>query len=374
MPLNRRQFLLGTVAAPAVAATRKQATVERPNVILIVADDLGAYMLGCYGNREIRVPNIDRLAQTGVRFANALSTSPVAQQRSQQETLIGDALASAGYNRGNASSADQAGEFLDAQVPAKPFTLILTWKRPDAASVPQKYVDLYAGTSFETIGWDAAAANATRKDLLLAVSGNLRRYAAGLSMLDEQLPVLVARLQQRGLWDNALVIFTSNNGYLAGRHGLWGDGLASDPVNMYEEVVHIPLLWAWPNRFPPQTVRNEVVSSSDLLPSLCELTGAALPSSHLIPDQSYLPFVYGRHLPKKQTWRGTAFASFRNTGMMRDDRYKLVLRDQGKGPNELYDESVDAGEKVNQYDNPQFVTVRDKFTNALKEWRAGAAG
>ena len=53
---------------------------------------------------------------------------------------------------------------------------------------------------------------------------------------------------------------------------------ASDPANMYEEVVRTPLIWTWPSRFPPQTVRNDVVSSYDLLPALCELTGVAAPA------------------------------------------------------------------------------------------------
>ncbi|MGA2594940.1 MAG: sulfatase-like hydrolase/transferase, partial [Bryobacteraceae bacterium] len=206
MPLNRRQFLLGTLAAPALAATKKQpATVERPNVVLIVADDLGAYMLGCYGNKEIRLPNIDRLALIGVRFSNAFSSSPVAQERSLPEALIGDVLASAGYNRGSATSAGQASEFLEAQAPAKPFSLILTWSRPAAATIPQKYLDPYAATSFENTGWEAAASNATQKEMLRIPQGSLRKYAAGLSMLDEQVPVLLSKLQQRGLMDNTLI-------------------------------------------------------------------------------------------------------------------------------------------------------------------------
>jgi arylsulfatase A-like enzyme len=374
MPVNRRQFLLGTLAAPALAATKKQpakqpATVERPNIVLIVADDLGAYMLGCYGNKEIRVPNIDRLALVGVRFSNAFSSSPVALERSLPEGLIGDVLASAGYNRGSATSAGQASEFLEAQAPAKPFSLTLTWSRPAAAAIPQKYLDLYAGTSFEATGWESAAPNATQKEMMRSPQSNLRKYAAGLSMLDEQVPVLLSKLQQRGLGDNTLIVLTGNNGYLAGHHGLWGDGLASDPINMYEEVVHVPLIWSWPSRFPPQTMRTEVVGSNDLLPSLCELTGAAPPPGRDLTGQSYLPFAYGRRLPKKQSWRGVTFARFRNTEMARDDRYKLILRDQGKGPNELYDESVDVTEKTNQYDNAQYVTVRDRFASALAAWR-----
>src|ERR1019366_383133 len=67
MPLNRRHFLFGALAAPVLAATKKHAVAERPNIVLIVAEDLGAYMLGCYANSEVHTPNIDRLGRTGGR-------------------------------------------------------------------------------------------------------------------------------------------------------------------------------------------------------------------------------------------------------------------------------------------------------------------
>jgi arylsulfatase A-like enzyme len=359
MPLNRRHFVFGALAAPVLAATKKRAVAERPNIVLIVAGDLGAYMLGCYGNSEVRTPNIDRLAQTGVRFQNSFSCSPVGADQS--------AFAAAGYNCGRSNSAAQAGEFLDAQAPAKPFFLTVDWPSPNAVTAPQKNVDLYAGTGFETVGWDAPAANGTRQEMLRDVRGNLRKFAAALSTLDEQIPTLLAKLQQRGVRDNALIVFTSNGGYLLGRHGLWGDATASDPVNLYEEVVRTPLIWTWPSRFPPQTVRNEVVNSYDLMPALCELAGVAPPAGSHVP--SYLPFVYGRRLGKKQSWPDLAFGRIRDAEMARDDRYKLILRKQGKGASELYDETADPKEQTNQVDNPKFVIMRERLTGQLKAWR-----
>ena len=368
MPLSRRHFLWGAVAAPALAATKKQAAPERPNILIAVADGVGAYMLGCYANTEIRTPNIDRLAQTGVRFSNAFASSPVAPEGHAHETVLSGALAAAGYNRGSGA------DFLDAQTPAKPFFMTLAWPNPSNVPLVQKDLDQYAKTSFEAMGWEPAAPNATHKEMLRDVPGNLRKYAAGISALDGQLAALYTKLQQRNLWENTLIIFTSSHGFLAGHHGLWGDGTASDPVNMYEEVERVPLIWTWPSRFPPQTVRNDVVASYDLLPTLCELTAIATPAAASRDGQSYLNFVYGRRLPKKQSWHDVVFARLRNTEMARDDRYKLILRDQGKGANELYDEATDAVEKINQYDNPQYVSVRDRLTAALAAWRGRNAG
>ena len=344
-----------------LAATKKQAVAERPNIVLIVAADLGAYMLGCYGNAEVRTPNIDRLALTGVRFSNSFSCAPVAPDQS--------GFTQAGYNCSRSTSVTNTSEFLDAQTPAKPFFLTIVWPSPNAVTAPQKNLDLYAKTGFEATGWDAAAANATHKEMLRDVPGNLRLYAASLTTLDEQIPALVAKLQQRGVWDNTLIVFTSNGGYLLGRHGLWGDATASDPVNLYEEVVRTPLIWTWPSRFPPQTARNDVVNSYDLMPALCELAGVAPPVGSHVP--SYLAFVYGRRLGKNQTWPDLAFGRIRNAEMARNDRYKLILRDQGKGANELYDETADPKEQVNQVDDPHFLNMRQRLTGQLTAWRGG---
>src|SRR3954465_10036842 len=66
-------FLLAALAllAPGAGAARP------PNVVFILADNQGAWELGCYGNPDIRTPHIDRLAAQGVRFTHALSSNPV---------------------------------------------------------------------------------------------------------------------------------------------------------------------------------------------------------------------------------------------------------------------------------------------------------
>jgi arylsulfatase A-like enzyme len=235
-------------------------------------------------------------------------------------------------------------------------------------TAPRKNLDLYARTGFETVGWDAVAASATQKEMLRDVPGNLRKYAAALTTLDEQIPALHEKLQKRGVWDNTVIVFISSGGFLLGRHGLWGDATASDPVNMYEEVVHTPLIWACPSRFPPQTVRNEVVNSYELMPALSELVGIPPAGSG---GSSYLPFVHGRRLGKKQSWPDIAFGRIKNAEMARDDRYKLILRDQGKGANELFDETVDPKEQSNHVDEAKYSIMRDRLTGRLTTWRGG---
>jgi arylsulfatase A-like enzyme len=115
-------------------------------------------------------------------------------------------------------------------------------------------------------------------------------------------------------------------------------------------------------------VRPELVSFYDVVPTLCDVTGAPVPSRNLC-GRSYLPLATNRPLPKKEPWRNLVFGEFRNTEMAREKRYKLVLRDEGKGPSELFDLATDAREKTNQYENPEFLTIRQRLVSELAGWR-----
>jgi arylsulfatase A-like enzyme len=379
MSLARREFLLGSLAFPALSAQKKPAAPP-PNILLIVAGDLGTWMLGCDGNREIRTPNIDLLAKQGTRFGSNFARTPVSAASREAlfapsgKTTLSNVLAAQGYNCGNAgawqsgdapmdSVTGKAQQFLDQQTKDKPFLLTVNYAdpRPPYEGHAPQYHEMYAKSTFEGMGREPVSANAAaNKDMLKDVVGSLRKCAAAVSALDAQIPLLLAALQTRGLRENTLIVFCSANGSLLGRHGLWGDGAASDPPNMYEEVVRVPMIWNWPGRVPVESVRNELVSSYDVMPSLCEAAGVA-PAG--LTGRSYAVLAFGKRLPKKQPWRNVVTGQIGNTQMARDSRYKLVLRSQGKGPNELYDLAVDPRERVNRYDNPGFISIREQLTH-----------
>ncbi len=405
--LTRRELLLSTAALPLLGAEK---TPRRPSVLLILVDGLGAHMLGCYGNREIKTPNIDVLSRSGARFVRAFVASPVAAPSRAtvlsgrtphqlgihgdgpiafgNQALLSDTLASGGYECGycgmwESEESSQHGikfweksseasavsakalEFLDARKPGQPFFLTASYRLP--ATVAQKYTDMYRGVSFDSIGWEPAAPNATAsKALLKDMVGAIRGAAAAVTALDDEVQRLVKKLDERGLRDDTLIVFTATCGSMLGRHGLWGDGRASDPPNMFDEVVHVPAIWQWGRSIPPESVRPELVRSFDLFPAICEMTGSAAPAASNLPGRSYLPAIVNEPFPKKRPWTGLAFGEFGTVRMVRDRTYKLVLRDGG--PNELYDLLHDAGEKVNQYAGAQFMNVRDALTQALDGW------
>jgi len=79
MNQSRREFLknvgIGLAAAtlPIACYTKKTETVEKPNILFVMADDMGPEWVSCYGAEEIITPNIDKLATEGMRFTNAYS-------------------------------------------------------------------------------------------------------------------------------------------------------------------------------------------------------------------------------------------------------------------------------------------------------------
>ena len=378
MNLSRRHFFFGSLALPALAA--KKPLGEQPNILLVLVDGLPSWILGCYGNTEVRTPNIDRLAQTGTRFQNYYACAPVTdkaratlltgrttmQLKDTGEVTLEKLLGGIGYACGATASGAAATAFLDAQSSAKPFFLTAGFTPytvlPDAGA--------YAQAKLDTFAQEAPARNATHgKEMLGAnLPANLRRVAAATTALDGEIGALVAKVTQKKLLDNTLIVFTSPCGSLFGRHGLWGSGDASDPVNMYQEVIAPPLVWSWAGHVVPLATRPETVSAYDLVPTICDITPAELPERNLC-GRSYLALASGKPLPKKQPWRTTVFAQYADTAMARNDRYKLIVRNEGKGPGELYDERVDPRERINQYDNPQFMTVKTGLLADLVKWK-----
>jgi arylsulfatase A-like enzyme len=378
MNVSRRHFFLGSLALPAFAAQKPLG--EKPNVLLILADGLPSWILGCYGNREVRTPQIDRLAQIGTRFLNHYAAAPVAdkarpilltgrttmQLKDASQVTLDNLLGAVGYVCAASAGGAEAARFLDAQSDAKPFFLTANFTPYAALPDPGEY----AQAKLDTFAQQGAASNATRgKDMLSAnLLNNLRRVAAATTAFDSEIGTLIAKVTQKKLLDNTLMILTSPTGSLFGRHGLWGAGDASDPLNMYEEVVATPMLWSWAGHVVPTATRPEMVSAYDLVPTICDITPAELPDRNLC-GRSYLALASGKPLPKKQPWRTTVFAQYGDTAMARNDRYKLIVRNEGKGPGELYDDKVDARERVNQYDNPQFMTVKAALQAELTRWK-----
>ena len=142
---------------------------------------------------------------------------------------------------------------------------------------------------------------------------------------------------------------------------------------MYDEVMKTPMFWSWPGHVPALATQVELVSAYDLLPTISDLLGIDAPAANLC-GRSYKYMATGKRLPKKQSWRTTLFGHYKNAEMSRAERYKLILRNDGKGPNELYDMVADPTERTNQVDNDQFVSVKNTLSAELADWKKKYSG
>jgi arylsulfatase A-like enzyme len=382
MEITRRHFFFGSMALPAFAA---KLPPPRPNVLLFLVDNLPAWMLGCYGNKEVHAPNIDQLSQSGTRFLNHFVSTPEPQasrvtfltgaiptQAASPDTGLDKILGGLGYEVRSGEAADVAAFVGNQTAAGKPFFFTAGYSKLRAPyeGVAQKYRDLYRDVKFEGYAADPPSPNAAAgKAMLSDVIGNVRKFAAGISELDDAVGAAIAQVRKRGLVDNTLIVFTSTCGSLLGRHGLWDSGDASDPVNMYDEVVATPMLWSWAGRVPAIAMQVELIASYDFAPTLCEALGVA--PSNGWRGSSYLLMATGKPFPKRTHWRATVCGAYKNTEMARVERYKWIPRNDGKGPNELYDLTTDPHERTNQADNDQFVSIKTTLAAEIVKWKSG---
>jgi arylsulfatase A-like enzyme len=387
MLVSRRYFFFGSLALPALAA-KKTPEALRPGILLLLADQLPAFMLGASGNKQVYTPNLNRLAQTGIRFFNHFSCAPApAPGRatlltgrtpmqigpggtvSASDITLDKLLSSNGYTCQEATGAD-ALAFLDRQSAAKPFFLQVNFQGVRPPYDPaKKYLDRYAAEPFDGYAPEHPAPNAALgKEYLSAILPNVRKAAAAVTAMDDEIGVILAKLRDRQLLGNTLVVFTAACGALLGRHGLWDAAGASDPPNMFDEAVSTPIFWSWLGHVPALAVRPDLISAYDFIPTLCDLLSIPVPQRNLC-GRSYAALVTGKPLPKKQPWRLILCASQGNTDMGREERYKLVLRDNANGPNELYDLSIDPRETVDRFPDEHYLTIHQELADAISAWK-----
>ncbi|MBT6147090.1 MAG: sulfatase-like hydrolase/transferase [Gemmatimonadetes bacterium] len=97
-------------------------------------------------------------------------------------------------------------------------------------------------------------------------------YAAEVLQIDHEVGQILAALEERGMLDNTIVIFSSDHGEMAGDHNMRGKG------NFYEPSCHVPMLVRWPGRADPGTVRDDLVTLTDVTATMLASAGCEVPS------------------------------------------------------------------------------------------------
>jgi arylsulfatase A len=402
------------------------AAATAPNVILILADDLGYGDLGCFGQALIKTPNIDRLAAEGVRFTQAYAGATVCAP-SRCSLMTGKHNGHAAV-RGN-SEVQPEGQ---APMPADTMTVAHLMQRagyvtgligkwglgyPGSASTPaamgfdsffgyncQRMAHEYYPDSLwrnsekvaldgKTYSHDLMAAEAlefVRKnkgrpfflDLSFTIPhaklqvpdlapyaneawpDNLKILAAMITRLDGDVGRLMALLKELGLDEKTLVFFASDNG-AAYQDALFKHSgpLRGHKRDMYEGGIRTPAVARWPGTIRPGTVSNQVWAFWDFLPTMAELSGEERPPG--IDGISILPvLVSGKTIEHPPLYWEFHERGFDQAARVGD--WKAV-RKGADGPIELYDLKADAAERHDvAAGNPEVVGRLESFLKSAR--------
>ena len=100
-------------------------------------------------------------------------------------------------------------------------------------------------------------------------------------------------LEEQGLLEDTVVVFTSDNGFNCGHHGIWGKGNGTLPFNMYESSVKVPFIVRYPQWVPPGTLSEAVIGGIDWFSTVLRMAGIPLPPED-IPGRDFLDVLQGR--------------------------------------------------------------------------------
>lgn len=416
------------------------------NIIFILTDDQGPWAAGCYGNEEIRTPNIDRLADTGMRFDNFFCASPVcspsrasfltgqmpsyhgvhdwiregnhgdqAATYLEGQTGYTDLLARNGWTCGISGKwhlgnsvlpqhgfshwfvhekgggpynnapmirngelfeapgyvtnviTDDALTYIDDHAGSDtPFYLSVHYTAPHSpwTGHPQAIVDSYDDCPFDSCPQEEKHPWAGGLTRCLGDREMLKGYFAAVTAMDLDVGRILDRLEARGIRDETLVVFTSDNGFSCGHHGFWGKGNGTFPLNMYENSIKIPFVMSHPGSIPQGTVCDEMYSAIDFMPTLLDYADAGLPDRKL-PGRSFAAVLRGEQTPGRESV--VIFDEYGGTRMIRTADWKYVHR-YTDGPHELYDLVNDPDERSNLADaSSQTERIREMLGN-MENW------
>jgi len=247
----------------------------------------------------------------------------------------------------------------------QPFALVVSMNPPhmDYKAVPQKYKDLYKDLPVESLinkpSIDAAGTkwgDHYRK--------SVKDYYAGISGVDEQFGRILSLLEESGLADNTVVVFTSDHGDCMGIHG------ELTKNNPYEESMRVPLLIRFPGRLKPHT-DDLLLSTTDLYPTLLGLMGFATAIPQTTDGENFAGYLMtGKGRKPASQWYmrisdGNPAGGLRG---VRTDRYTFVMNQGKDGPKEvmLFDRQNDPYQLKNIAGESH--ELAKELTSMLRDW------
>jgi len=417
------------------ASDVRNANSDRPNIIFILADDLGWGDLRCYGNRRIKTPNLDRLARQGIRFAQFYVCSGVCSP-SRAAFMTGRFPARLGihghFARHELNAKRGMPNFLDPSVPTVARFLheagyatahFGKWHLGSGQGAPPPAAygfDVTYTINSNGPGWDekqpyfrARSSDLIVDETIRFIESNRNRpffvqawfllphatlnpteeqmapyrhfgpkgvphrgaseiYYGSVTAIDTAVGRLMKKLDELGLADNTLVIFSSDNGpedihiSNASHSAIGSPGpFRGRKRSLYEGGIRMPLIARWPGHTPAGAVNKaSVMAGVDFLPTLCSLARVRLPDNLPLDGENMAPALLGRDHQRRKPlmweWRfGVAGHVINKCPILaiREGRWKLLMNPD-RSRIELYDIPADPSELNNLADRRPDVVER----------------
>lgn len=394
----------------AVGAASSTATAERPNIIVVLCDDLGYGDLASYGHPHIKTPHLDQMAAEGIRFTDFYSAAPVCSPsrvglltgrspnragvynwippaRNQNpdrrhevhmrasEVTIPQVLKQAGYATAMAGKWHCNSQFNSESQPQPGDAGFDHWMATQNNAAPSHAnptnfvrngdpVGELEGYSCQLVvdegtDWmDRHLATAKEQPFFLflsfhephepvasppemtagyqgvAVNDKEAEYFANVENVDRAVGRLMAFLEEAGIDDDTLVVFTSDNGpetlsrYKTASRS-WGraDPLRGMKLWTTDAGFRVAGIMRWPDVIAPGQVSSEVVSSLDFLPTFSQLAGTEAPQGLELDGINFLPALKQRPLERKKPLVWAFYNSLNERQIaMRDGPWKVLAR------------------------------------------------
>jgi len=352
---------------------------KKPNIIFILADDLGIGNISCYGSDQFKTPNIDKLASTGMRFTHGY-TAPlcgpsraliltgrqpfrtgttnqdrVGKLEPSKEICLPSVLKTAGYTSLMVGKWSQfplqpsdfgfdqymrfqaSGKYWNTQPANKSYTkngeivpLLDGEYLPDLMHnqvvdfiSKNKNKPFFAYYSMSHIHGEILPTPDSKPD-----SKDL--YSDNINYMDKLVGKLVKALDSLKMRQNTIIVFVGDNGTAAegaSRATVQGKKLSGKKGDMLECGSLVPWIVNWKGGGQSGKVINDLVDATDWMPTFAALTGAKLPDNVILDGKSFAPQLKG----EKGTPREWIFMELGNQWYVREEKWKL------NRANELFD-------------------------------------
>ncbi|MCC6795674.1 MAG: sulfatase [Candidatus Hydrogenedentes bacterium] len=272
---------------------------------------------------------------------------------------------------------DQAIEFIDANR-SQPFALYVSLNPPHSnfTDAPEVKKALYPeGSLSKRPNWRSAPEGVTEESKFFSNNGwpYYEGYHAHISAIDDEVGRVMRKLEELGMEDDTILVYTSDHGSMFGSHGVGGKR------QPYEESIRVPFFVRWPGRIAAKKKVSSLFGTIDVVPTLCGLAGVKAPSTckgqdfsgHVIggggldPESQFIMHIAKKNASGAENHPAPLFRG------VRTKQHTYFVTDKGEGS--LFDNSADPYQMKNLFDTADARTTRDACEKMTCAWLTAAS-